>query len=200
MGRKKLKFEELQLCSSIEKITETDLNNLNGGSWYGGSGGGVSWDCVFNVFDYLDGSYFSNDYYNLMSSTHLYYSASYNGGINPWDIPSVGGFGYMGVVEVQSSILNGFDNVTGKTAGGNTLTVLIPGALPGTTHMVIFTQVRTQDGHKVIDYYDPTLGQHSVTSVPYIEAGYEVGSVGSYTTPWWNQGSGPGSMGGGSGS
>ncbi|MBE8721135.1 hypothetical protein [Sphingobacterium pedocola] len=37
--------------------------------------------------------------------------------------------------------------------------------------------------------HDPTLNQSSTTSVPYIKAGYEIGSVGSYTTPWWNQGS-----------
>lgn len=194
--RKKMKLDELKISSTIERITEEDLNNLNGGTWYGS--GGASWDCVFNVFDYLDGSFFSSAYYDLMSSTHLYYSASDVGGIKPEDIASVGGFGYMSVNEVQPDVLDGFDNYTGKTAGGNTLSVLIPGANPGTSHMVVVTQVRVQNGHQVIDYYDPTLGISSTTSVPYIKAGYEIGDVGSNTTPWWAQGSGFGSSGTGS--
>lgn len=180
----KLAFEELERELDVIK-TERGLNIKGGIS---GDSTGVSWDCVLNVFDYLDSNNFNKDYYINMSTYNLHYNPSGNGGINPSDISAVGGFGYMSVNEVQPDILSGFDNSSGFTNNGNKLAVLIPGALPNTSHMVVVTGVRNQSGYQVIDYYDPTLDHYSSTSVDYIKAGYEIGNVGSNPTPWLGSG------------
>lgn len=183
MKRKtKLAFEELE--SELRGVERNDMLNYLGGFNLGGSG--VSWDCVFRTFDYLDGSGFTAEYYDMMTKTNLYYSASGNGGVNPSDIPAVGGFGYMSVTEVQPDILNGFSN--GKTSNGNNLAVLIPGATPNSSHMVVVTGIRSGSGYQVIDYYDPTLNTYSAITVDNIKAGYEIGNVGSNPTPWLNSG------------
>jgi len=174
MKRKKLKLREILPDASIEPISELDIKNLMSG--YGGSG--PSYDCVFNVFDHLDGSYFSAAYYDMMTHGHLYYHASEQGGVNTEDIPRIGGFGHMAVTQTDG--IYDFDNATGKTGGGNSVAITIPGSSPNMTHMVIVKKVRQQHGAWVVDYYDPTSGEDSVTTFDSVQGFYEVGAVGSY--------------------
>lgn len=49
MKRAKLRFDALKFDSSLEIIDKEGLLNAI-------LGGSTSWDCVFNAFDYLDGS------------------------------------------------------------------------------------------------------------------------------------------------
>jgi len=177
MKRKKLKLREVLSDASIEPISELDIKGIMGG--YGGSG--PSYDCVFNVFDYLDGSAHSAWYYDMMTYAHFYYHASEQGGVYTEDIPKIGRFGYMAVTQTDG--VYDFDNATGKAGSGNSVAITIPGA-SNMTHMVIVKKVRQQDGAWVVDYHDPTSGKDSVTTFDNVQGFYEVGAVGSYYNPF----------------
>jgi len=173
MKRKKLKLREILPDASIEPISELDIRGIIGGQ----DGSGPSYDCVLNVFDYLDEGYFSASYYDMMTYAHFYYHASEQGGVRTEDIPAIGGFGRMAVTQTDG--INDFDNATGKTGSGNSVAITIPGA-SNMTHMVVLERVELEDGVWQAYYYDPTFDKHSHTEFNNVQGFYEVGPVGSY--------------------
>lgn len=178
--KKKLNLRDLIKDPNFNPILEDKLNEFKGGG--NGGGNGASWDCVFRCFDYLDGDAFSRFHYQTMATADLYYDASDMGGVYTSDIPTIGGFGTLNVNETGG--IGSFDNSTGKLNNGKSLTILIPGASDGFTHMVVVENVlEYSDGTKLILYYDPTTNSRSGIVESSVSNYFEVGSVGSYN-PW----------------
>lgn len=149
---KKLKKLSLNTLATELPIIETlELRSFVGG-WQN--------SCVFNCFDYLDGSkYTAEDYYNW-TKQGLGYEPDKYGNVNESDIGTIGGYGGFHVKEVgqdESFILqnNGFTTngerimMTFNTGGSS--------ASGAQGHAVVVESFYlTLDGRTVFRYYDPT--------------------------------------------
>ncbi|WP_316793714.1 hypothetical protein [Pedobacter frigoris] len=135
----------------------------------------VSSDCVFNVFDYLDGSAHDYDFYSLSTSYNLGYTpASNGGGVSTSDIPTIGGYGGMNVYELSGSVTI---SVGGMTSAGERIMMTFAGATPGINHAVAVTGRVVEDGVTYVKYYDPTTGQNGRRVAGEYASLYAVGHV-----------------------
>ena len=105
--------------------------------------GGQKQSCVFNCFDYLDGSLHSaNDYYNW-TKQGLGYEPDEHGNVDISDVGTIGGYGGFNVSKVNSgeSFILRSDGQTSNEEG----------------HAVVISGFyRTDDERIVYYYYDPT--------------------------------------------
>ena len=178
MKKTKLRFDALKLDTSLEVINKEELlSSITGGS--------SSWDCVFNVFDHLDGSAYDSSWY------HEYYVGYYgtnpagSGGISSSNISTVGAFGDMSVTELSGSGLlsiipsSGSNYAAATTQDGRRVMMTFAGA-GGNDHAVVVTGAYTISTGTWVVYYDPTTKQPGQILSGNYSALYAVGNVGSY--------------------
>lgn len=181
MKKKKLSLKALKIDDSIELISKDELMNFIGGS----GSGSVSNDCVFNVFDYLDGSAHDYNTYYYGTFYNLGYTPSGSGGVQTSDIPTIGGFGGMQVTELQPGVSL---TASGKTTGGDRVMMTFSGA-NGADHAVVVTGALMVNGTAVLSYYDPTTGTTGTKTGAQISGLYAVGAVGSAGSGFGGSGS-----------
>ncbi|GEM_PF-838088 len=182
MKKKKLRFDALTHDTSLEVINKEELlRSLTGGS--------SSWDCVFKVFDHLDGDVYDTSWY------HEYYVAYYgvnpegSGGISTSHISTVGAFGDMSVTDITQQPSTQIIPYTGSGSGAGTqpattsdgrrLMMTFAGA-DGKDHAVVVTGGYTISSGTYIVYYDPTTGNSNSILSDQKTGLYAVGAVGSY--------------------
>ena len=120
--------------------------------------GGQKQSCVFNCFDYLDGSLHSaNDYYNW-AKQGLGYEPDEHGNVDISDVGTIGGYGGFNVSKVNSgeSFILRSDGQTSN--GERVMAVFAVGSESNEEgHAVVISGFyRTDDERIVYYYYDPT--------------------------------------------
>lgn len=152
--KNKLSLDEFQGAALSEFLTIDELIRINGGYDPGST---MSYDCVFNVFDYFDGSAHDSTYYDFSTHYNLGYNAEQEGGVRTSDISTIGGFGGLTVTEFNGSLTldsNGQSN-------GNGVMMTFDAGGSGDHAVGVTGYVENSDGTISIEYYAPTTGEYN---------------------------------------
>ena len=111
--------------------------------------------CVFNVFDYLDGSRHDACFYYEQTKANLGYEPLSNGGVRIRDIPTIGSYGGFNVQEMGSTA---HLRSNGRSYYGNNQVIMsFYDSATRIDHLTVLTGVTNNaDGTTTFYYYDPT--------------------------------------------
>ena len=111
--------------------------------------------CVFNVFDYLDGSRHDACFYYEQTKANLGYEPLSNGGVRTRDIPTIGSYGGFNVQEMGSTA---HLRSNGRSYYGNNQVIMsFYDSATRIDHLTVLTGVTNNaDGTTTFYYYDPT--------------------------------------------
>lgn len=121
--------------------------------------GGEKESCIFNCFDYLDGSLYSaEDYYNW-TKQGLGYEPDIHGNVNTSDIGTIGGYGGFNVREISAGESFTLQS-NGQTPDGERVVMTFnmgSNSEGEQAHAVVIESFyQTSDGRTVMLYFDPT--------------------------------------------
>ena len=173
----KLTLDKLKSADFLEIIEKDEMESSIGGTEPPRS-------CVFHCLDVLDGATHDWQYYSLQTYNVLGYWAGSGGEVNACDIPKMGAFGDMEVIEV----------------GDNQISISSSGEITfnGQKYqgMMVFNNDNGQVGHAVvitgtekdkntgkvqIKYWDETNRVEGLVDIGEWSTIYAVGEVGSYS-------------------